>query len=93
MSRVIAQSLPDAIPSILTVLAREATCEVWIPPTFCGYWAEVKPAAKPWGEMTTDEFRRERRRFTRPQPYDVQLTEWPAFMYRGFHAGKQSSAL
>lgn len=93
MSRVVANSLPDAIPAILTVLAQEATVEVWIPPLLCGYWAQIKPSTIPPSEMTPLEFKRELRRHTRPQPYDVQLVEWPAFMYRGYHAGHSSSAL
>lgn len=90
MSLIVAKSIDDAIPAILTVLGKEATAEVWLPPLLCGYWAELK-TGKP---VVTDlDVRREYRRLTKPQPYDVQLIAWPAWMYRGFHAGHRSSAL
>lgn len=92
MSVVIAHSLADATPLILRALAKETTVDVWIEPEFVGYWAQLRPNPKDAAEMTLVELKRAVRKQKKPQPYDVLLIEWDAFMYRGYHNHRKSSA-
>lgn len=94
MTYVIANSLADAGPAILTAmrLSGKPWIEVWIPSEKVGYWAVLKQSRKPVAEQSIDELKRELRKIKNPQPYDVALIEWDSFMYRGYHKTYQSSA-
>ena len=85
---VIADSLEIASPLICRGLRETVSVEVFIPTDFQGYWASLKTTP---GETTRD-LKRNLRMYKNPQPYDVQLTPWPAWMYQGISQEKKSSA-
>ena len=90
---IVADSLAEAAPLILKALRVTLTdVQVFIEPEFQGYWAQLKHSPKKADEMTARELMREMRMYKNPQPYDVQLVPWPAWMYRGIDKGERSSA-
>ena len=92
---IFADSLNQAAPQICMALKKtvftNAFVQVFIEPDHQGYWATLKQSATPASQMTVDELKRAMRMYSSPQPYDVKLEHWPAWMYRGLSDGRKSS--
>lgn len=94
--RIYADSLDEASPLICQALKNHALLpteiQVFIEPEFLGYWAELKTNQKPVDELSVSELKRAVRVIKNPQPYDVRMVAWPAWMYREISKGEKSSA-
>ena len=94
--RIYANSLDEASPLICQALKNHALTpteiQVFIEPECLGYWAELKTNPKPVGELSVIELKRALRIIKNPQPYDVRMVAWPAWMYREISKGEKSSA-
>ena len=92
-ARIVANTFNDALPALCRELTQSASVELLIESDGAGYFAKLKTFDKPVSEYTPREVARAYRRNTNPQPYDIVLRTWPAWMYVGCDRGERSSAL
>lgn len=92
-SRIVAPTYVDALPALCWELARCGSAEVLIESDGMGYFARLKTIDKPVSEYTPRDMARAIRLRANPQPYDIILQPWPAWMYVGCDRGERSSAM
>ena len=92
-SRIVAPTYVDALEALCLELAHCCSAEVLIESDGMGYFASLKTIDKPVSEYTPRDMARAMRRHANPQPYDIILRPWPAWMYVGCDRGERSSAM